>query len=205
MKNLFTLFFLILLCSCNNDKKVNGYYIDSYPNRIFHFNNNESALYNISDSIYEPFDYKIINEAKLRLNGINYLYKSYKDSLLLFDYESRRLTLQKIKIEDISLDDLKSTSWIYDMDKVYENHNLELLKQITIRFDNDLNMHAIQNKDTLTDLIKGYSKLFDKFNSFKSIKYDISPDFIIVGLDSKELKLLYFGGRNILYTLKKIY
>tara|TARA_B100000809_G_C15123982_1_gene525446 strand:+ start:1302 stop:1919 length:618 start_codon:yes stop_codon:yes gene_type:complete len=204
MKKLFTFFFLTLLLSCNNDKTINGYYLDNYRDRIFHFDNNESHIIDISDSIEEPFNFKIISKAKLSLNGINYLHKSYKDSLVLFDYEPKRLTLKKINIEEISIDELKSTSWSYDMDKEYPNHNLELLQQTTISFDNELNMYPIQNKDTLTDFILSYSKLFDKFNSFKPINYNGNTNFILVGLNSKELRLLYFTGRNILYTLKKV-
>jgi len=204
MKNLFVLFALTLLFSCNNDRAINGYYFANYPNRIFYFANNESSIYNLSDSIHEQFNYKIISKAKLRLNGVNYFYKSSKDSLVLFDYEPKRLTLKKFYIDKISIDDLKSTSWVFDMSKNHEGHNMDQLKQISLRIDHDLNIHTVENKDTLQYFNYTYSdKLFDEFINFNASNRNAK--ILPIELDSENLKILLFNyGSFYQYHLKKV-
>ena len=204
LKRLIVCCLVISLSSCDKNKAIDGYFYDENSDRIFKFNTNKSALFRISDSSFDPFNYKVINNDVLILNEVDYSYKNYTDSLVFYNYESKKLTLKKFSIDNISIDDLKSTSWTYDMSKPYKNHDLLLLEQMTLSIDNDLNLYLIQNKDTLFGYTHSYSgRIFDIFPTFKQKNNKSNNNLIPIHLSHQELVILIPGSQTYFYTLNK--
>nr|WP_321237578.1 hypothetical protein [uncultured Psychroserpens sp.] len=192
---------LIFIFSCNKDKTIEDYYYSSEGYDIFKFDNEESKIIHLRDSTVELFTFKIWDEGCLEINGINYFYKNYQDSLILLNYYDRKLVLKKFDLEDIKIEDLNNKNWIMHVKKSDNYYNTTFIEKQIIRINDSLNAYYIKDNDTILGETYQYSK--NNYNDFSFFKTSYSY-VIPIELNSNKIKILLINGAlNNTYTLNK--
>jgi len=202
MKKVLILLISFFYCSCQ-DKLSIDYYYSTTTNEIIKLNNDNSRLFNLSDSTYINKNFKILDQDLVQIDYVNYRYRINNDSLILYDFPddselwNEKLVLLRFDNQKLKAKDLNFKSWSYI------NQSSEKEEEI-IKIEKDLSVYYIKNKDTILGEVYDFDSSFiEDFVLYKRSRYRKTIPFYN---NKKELKVLLFDGfgDNKIYSFNRI-